>query len=984
MNRSSILAAVLVLVVLGAGACGEQDPARPGVGTADCRDTDGDGFGLYCEPGPDCDESDAEVHEGCMWCSSARPAAGCPCEGEAITDCYSGEPVRNDAGEEVCMAGERTCVDGAWGECEYTEEFPVPDPDGDGPADDAEGDESSEEEAEFFEEVNHPPYRVDPWNDAACNVCGNNYRCTSWAAWTNPQTGTYLDNVPVGAVVYQVLVDLSGTDCAANTEFEIRLNGQLVQRQIDPMAATCACNSCQVSTYTSAVVPAGFPGYVYRGVNTVSFNRIAGLSCLSYSDVRVRYRLCGNGVAEPGEACDDGNAVLGDGCEACAIAPVDPCGNGLIVGAERCDDGNAVAGDGCDARCQPERGYLCNGVPSVCVPSCGNGVLDAGAGEQCDDGNADDLDACRNDCTRPNGVVVPCGPCDLGCAQEGDWPDQDDVDDRGDGVLWDDVLGGIVIGTSGGSISPYSWVANSSQGTVSKVDQNTGREVGRYYTGPNAASLYPSRTAIDGNGDAYVANRAITGGWFGPSTRMGTIIKIASDPARCRNGAANTSNNNIPRAWGTDDCVLWEAQIGALTGSMPRGLAISKGDGANPAGYVWVGATADRDGASYGRAYKLDPDNGATICSVGLPVSVYGATSDGSDPETVWFSSYLSYGMLAGVDAETCALHPGDGVSPIANTYTPVDPGGSNRSYAVSTDGTGRVIAAGFTGRVRIFDPSTEEWCYADVRPWGTPIGVTADAGRTDGVTVQDPRIWASAGGFLTWFDVDEPCVPANCTASICTSYSAPNAWYNCNTWANRTVPCGTIASARVSARAVGSGMGVGADFTANSRMWVVNSGNSPVFDPLTNTVVTYPIGSAYSGAYTYSDFTGFAFRALIAPEGTYHVDFGDPPACGVGQRPHWGLYTWDALTPAGTSLEFRVQTARTLAGLDTAPVVVIGLTPPDTSPPGIDVGAALRAAGEPDNEPYIRVTVALQSSDRASTPVFRSQNLEWTCSDSE
>src|SRR5690606_21012585 len=32
--------------------------------------------------------------------------------------------------------------------------------------------------------------------------------------------------------------------------------------------------------------------------------------------------VCGNGVLEPGEACDDGNACVGDGCRAETCAPL--------------------------------------------------------------------------------------------------------------------------------------------------------------------------------------------------------------------------------------------------------------------------------------------------------------------------------------------------------------------------------------------------------------------------------------------------------------------------------------------------------------------------------------------------------------------------------------------------------------------------------------------------------------------------------------
>jgi len=56
---------------------------------------------------------------------------------------------------------------------------------------------------------------------------------------------------------------------------------------------------------------------------------------------------CGNGIADHGEPCDDGNQESGDGCRpTCAI---ERCGDGIVDPAEDCDDANLVAGDGCDA-----------------------------------------------------------------------------------------------------------------------------------------------------------------------------------------------------------------------------------------------------------------------------------------------------------------------------------------------------------------------------------------------------------------------------------------------------------------------------------------------------------------------------------------------------------------------------------------------------------------------------------------------------------
>lgn len=91
--------------------------------------------------------------------------------------------------------------------------------------------------------------------------------------------------------------------------------------------------------------------------------------------------LCGNGVANPTETCDDGNATAGDGCTNCRIdsgftctgAPSicrATCADGLVVGSEGCDDQNTTAGDGCSATCAIENGWGCWGRPSTCSRSC--------------------------------------------------------------------------------------------------------------------------------------------------------------------------------------------------------------------------------------------------------------------------------------------------------------------------------------------------------------------------------------------------------------------------------------------------------------------------------------------------------------------------------------------------------------------------------------------------------------------------------------
>ena len=87
--------------------------------------------------------------------------------------------------------------------------------------------------------------------------------------------------------------------------------------------------------------------------------------------------VCGDGVKEGSEQCDDGNLVPYDGCSpTCTIDPTcngaggctGVCGDGLVFPGEQCDDGNTVSGDGCSSTCQLESpaitGFTCTNAPA--------------------------------------------------------------------------------------------------------------------------------------------------------------------------------------------------------------------------------------------------------------------------------------------------------------------------------------------------------------------------------------------------------------------------------------------------------------------------------------------------------------------------------------------------------------------------------------------------------------------------------------------
>ncbi|WP_373045343.1 DUF4215 domain-containing protein [Vulgatibacter sp.] len=153
--------------------------------------------------------------------------------------------------------------------------------------------------------------------------------------------------------------------------------------------------------------------------------------------------LCGNGVVEAGESCDDGNDVDGDACTSgCEVAR---CGDGFVhEGAEACDDGNDVDTDGCTSTCAlPACGdghvqgdeacdhgvansdTAADACRSDCTAArCGDGVRDTG--EACDDANEDEDDECTSLCQPPrcgDGFLQGDEACDDGEANSDQAPD---------------------------------------------------------------------------------------------------------------------------------------------------------------------------------------------------------------------------------------------------------------------------------------------------------------------------------------------------------------------------------------------------------------------------------------------------------------------------------------------------------------------------------------------------------------------------------
>jgi CSLREA domain-containing protein len=133
--------------------------------------------------------------------------------------------------------------------------------------------------------------------------------------------------------------------------------------------------------------------------------------------------VCGNGIVERGEQCDDGDGIDGNGCD--TNCTVTRCGNGIRTAGEQCDDGNRICGDGCDPNCR--------------FPGCGNGFKCPATGEECDDGANIAGDGCSAAClceATPDGdgdgVGNACDNCPTVANPPQPSAPQDDAD--GDGI----------------------------------------------------------------------------------------------------------------------------------------------------------------------------------------------------------------------------------------------------------------------------------------------------------------------------------------------------------------------------------------------------------------------------------------------------------------------------------------------------------------------------------------------------------------------
>jgi hypothetical protein len=423
--------------------------------------------------------------------------------------------------------------------------------------------------------------------------------------------------------------------------------------------------------------------------------------------------------------------------------------------------------------------------------------------------------------TEGGGLLTSLSNADDG----GDGADDGDGEDKLDIGTGSDLGGGAgdcpgAGGMMGGDVEfSYIWVANSPQGTVSKIDTFTGTEVARYATGP-ANQAEPSRTSVNLYGDVAVSNRGSQLG--GP----GGVTKIAAREDDCvdlnGNGAIETSTGPADvKPWTEDECVIWNVQMPSdMYQHGPRPTAwegsVTQGGCASPAPRLWMGWYDFA--ANTGKFHRLDGATGAILDSVDVPWNNldYGPYGGAVNKDGDFWVVGWQMGPLVRIDGDTLEVE---------RIEMPAQQQDQQWSYGMSLDQYGNPWIAS-SGTAATYDVASGQWHF-----------VSTGNLSMRGVMVD--------GEDRAWFAVDQ------------------SAAFGCGL---AVVDVSTKAVLAPAITLPGCLQPVGVSIDVEGFVWVVDQGANQAFkvDP-----DSYQVQLGVSGLqapYTYSDMTGAGLNLVVNP----------------------------------------------------------------------------------------------------------------------
>lgn len=402
------------------------------------------------------------------------------------------------------------------------------------------------------------------------------------------------------------------------------------------------------------------------------------------------------------------------------------------------------------------------------------------------------------------------------------------------------------------STLPFIWVPNSNEGTVSKVDTLSGKELARYRTGPTSNGN-PSRTTVDLYGDCWVGNR-----YTGTLVKIGLyengsymdrnyngIIETSSD----LNGDGDITDSEI-LPWASDECVIYEVILipGSegtyIPGQYQGGYASDdwnpglRGFAVDFLNNVWAG------GYGSGIYYYINGGTGQILRSVDVSSAghtPYGAVIDSNG--ILWSSGQNKDHVLR--------LNPSD------DSFTLIPVG--HHVYGLGIDSNNHLFVSGWEdsklSRINL-NTSLVEW---------TKDGVYQSRGV---VCTSDGDVWVANSG------------PGTVTR-----------------WSNDGVIKDTI-------NVGDTPTGVAVD--ASNKVWVVNNGDEYIhrIDPNTNNI---DLSKRITGGlhYGYSDMTGIIAGSTTANIGTWSVVHNTKQ-----NRAKWGMISWTCNEPRNTRVDVKVRSS--------------------------------------------------------------------------
>ncbi|MCA9652595.1 MAG: hypothetical protein KC501_21945 [Myxococcales bacterium] len=459
------------------------------------------------------------------------------------------------------------------------------------------------------------------------------------------------------------------------------------------------------------------------------------------------------------------------------------------------------------------------------IDACSRGLLGLVLGTVACNGAGDDGDVWNSGSDGPTTSQSAEGPGMDGTTASS-------VSASGTGADGTDSSGGddgpkLDVGSPGGGFDgcgcelAYIWVANSAEGTVSKINTSTMVEEGRYLTRPDGNGD-PSRTSVNLAGDVAVANR------------FGGLVKFRADTSTCVEsngmpGIQTSSGAGDVLPWDVEECRSWYV---AFTTSNQRpvawtgGTAGPNGNCSDEGAQVWTvmstvpGLFPGLGGPGGVTATLLDGDTGAIVQQVDIPQETFSGGQFGAYGGAVDSQGNLYFVGLGGFGGSHLArVRKAD----LAVSTWPIPAGVATYGITVDHDGNPWVSSTLGAGAAR-FHPDTETW---DVI-----MGFWGGSGLAEG---PDDRMYVSGGGGIYSVDL-------------------------------QTLDFDHVFVTDETVKGVG--------FDADSNLWAVTYQDTEMptpeggvafkIDPVTGVVIDFYNGLNHP--YTYSDMTGKALGTVACP----------------------------------------------------------------------------------------------------------------------